>query len=76
MFSAYFERRLMLPDEDFQLLDPTSLWNVWNFLQTHTYTSVLPNPPSSGFMGELSQGRGRRSCGRWGRMWCERWGRS
>ena len=43
----------MLPEEDFQLLDPSSLWHVWDFLQTHTYTSVLPNPPSSGFMGEL-----------------------
>ena len=43
----------MLPEEDFQLLDPGSLWHVWDFLQTHTYTSVLPNPPSSGFMGEL-----------------------
>ncbi|KAF0291102.1 Beta-galactoside alpha-2,6-sialyltransferase 2 [Amphibalanus amphitrite] len=51
VFTAYFERRLMLPDEDFHLLDPSSLWSVWNFLQTHTYTSVLPNPPSSGFMG-------------------------
>ncbi|XP_037089610.1 beta-galactoside alpha-2,6-sialyltransferase 2-like [Pollicipes pollicipes] len=51
VFAAYFQRRLMLPDEDFHLLEPGSLWRVWDFLQTHTHTSVLPNPPSSGFMG-------------------------
>ena len=46
----------MLPKEDCQLLEPGSLWRVWNFLQTHTHTSVLPNPPSSGFMGKAQSG--------------------
>ncbi|XP_069941360.1 beta-galactoside alpha-2,6-sialyltransferase 1 [Cherax quadricarinatus] len=50
-FPVYFRRRLMLPQEDMHLLHPASLWRVWDVLQSHTNTHVLPNPPSSGFLG-------------------------
>ncbi|XP_071516178.1 uncharacterized protein SiaT [Panulirus ornatus] len=51
LFPVYFRRRLMLPQEDLHLLHPASLWQVWDVLQHHTHTHVLPNPPSSGFLG-------------------------
>ncbi|XP_045609247.1 beta-galactoside alpha-2,6-sialyltransferase 1-like isoform X2 [Procambarus clarkii] len=50
-FPVYFRRRLMLPQEDMHLLHPASLWRVWDVIQRHTNTHVLPNPPSSGFLG-------------------------
>ncbi|XP_042216968.1 beta-galactoside alpha-2,6-sialyltransferase 2-like, partial [Homarus americanus] len=49
-FPVYFRRRLMLPQEDLHLLHPASLWRLWEVLQRHTHTHVLPNPPSSGFL--------------------------
>ncbi|KAK7086365.1 Beta-galactoside alpha-2,6-sialyltransferase 2 [Halocaridina rubra] len=51
LFPAYFRRRLMLPQEDFHLLHPGSLWKIWNVLQSNTFSRILQNPPSSGFLG-------------------------
>ncbi|CAL4178203.1 unnamed protein product, partial [Meganyctiphanes norvegica] len=51
VFPVYFRRRLMVPQEDLHLLHPQALWKLWNTLQKHTRTNMLPNPPSSGFLG-------------------------
>ena len=51
-FETYFNKRLMRPDAEVHLLDPRSLWSIWNWLQSlHPNSVLLPNPPSSGFLG-------------------------
>ena len=51
-FETYFAKRLMRPESDLHLLNPFSLWNIWNWLQAkHPDVPLLPNPPSSGFLG-------------------------
>ena len=50
-FETFFSKRLMKPDEELHLLHPRSLWSIWNYLQKHTADYLLPNPPSSGFLG-------------------------
>ena len=51
-FETYFKKRLMRPDAEVHLLDPRSLWSIWNWLQSlHPNSILLPNPPSSGFLG-------------------------
>ena len=41
----------MRPKEELHLLHPASLWSIWNWLQSHNKYPLLPNPPSSGFLG-------------------------
>ena len=50
-FQTYFSKRLMRPEDDVHLLDPQSLWSIWNWLQSQSKWPLLPNPPSSGFLG-------------------------
>ena len=51
-FETYFKTRLMRPDAEVHLLDPSSLWSIWDWLQLlHGNSLLLPNPPSSGFLG-------------------------
>lgn len=50
-FQTYFSKRLMRPEDEVHLLDPTSLWSIWNWLQSESKWPLLPNPPSSGFLG-------------------------
>jgi len=50
-FQTYFSKRLMRPEDEVHLLDPKSLWSVWNWLQSESKWPLLPNPPSSGFLG-------------------------
>ena len=51
-FETYFKKRLMRPDSEVHLLDPRSLWSIWDWLQSIQGKSLLmPNPPSSGFLG-------------------------
>ena len=50
-FETFFSKRLMRPTEELYLLHPQSLWSLWDWLQTHTRYPLLPNPPSSGFLG-------------------------
>lgn len=33
------------------LLNPQSLWSIWNFLQSNSLSRLRNNPPSSGFLG-------------------------
>ncbi len=60
-FETFFSRRLMRPQEELHLLRPDSLWSIWNWLQRHTNHPLLPNPPSSGFLGLLLSLRHCRS---------------
>jgi len=50
-FQTYFSKRLMQPESEVHLLNPKSLWSVWNWLQSESKWDLLPNPPSSGFLG-------------------------
>ena len=51
-FETYFAKRLMRPDSEVHLLNPNSLWSIWDWLQAiHKGVPLLPNPPSSGFLG-------------------------
>lgn len=52
-FETFFSKRLMRPLEELHLLRPDSLWSIWNWLQSHNKYPLLPNPPSSGFLGLL-----------------------
>ena len=52
-FQTYFSKRLMRPEDDVHLLDPQSLWSIWNWLQSQSKWPLLPNPPSSGFLGVI-----------------------
>lgn len=50
-FEQYFSKRLMQPEDSLYLLNPESLWSLWDWLQSLTATPLLPTPPSSGFLG-------------------------
>eukprot|EP00095_Tigriopus_kingsejongensis_P005749 maker-scaffold28_size608977-snap-gene-3.9 protein:Tk05749 transcript:maker-scaffold28_size608977-snap-gene-3.9-mRNA-1 annotation:"beta-galactoside alpha -sialyltransferase st6gal i ii" len=50
-FETFFAKRLMRPNESMYLLRPESLWSIWNWLQSYNRYPLLPNPPSSGFLG-------------------------
>ncbi len=41
----------MRPEDEVHLLKPSSLWSIWNWLQSESKWPLLPNPPSSGFLG-------------------------
>jgi len=60
-FETYFAKRLMQRDTDVHLLDPRVLWDMWRWLQSQFDTPILPNPPSSGFLGVVLA---LRSCAR------------
>jgi len=52
-FEQFFSKRLMAPEDSLFLLQPSSLWAAWNWLQSVTAWPLLPTPPSSGFLGVL-----------------------
>lgn len=43
----------MRPEDDVHLMHPQSLWSIWNWLQSESKWPLLPNPPSSGFLGMI-----------------------
>ncbi|XP_022669785.1 beta-galactoside alpha-2,6-sialyltransferase 2-like isoform X2 [Varroa destructor] len=51
LFSLYFLRRQILPDEELLLVDPRSLWQIWDFINDNSPLPVVKNPPSSGLIG-------------------------
>lgn len=51
LFPMFAEYRKKYPRSRFYLLDPRSLWNLWNFLQEQSPNRLRKNPPSSGFLG-------------------------
>jgi beta-galactoside alpha-2,6-sialyltransferase (sialyltransferase 1) len=52
VFTHYFQRRIMDPAAQVYLLDPSVVWEVWDFLQKNSPSRILRNPPSSGFLGK------------------------
>lgn len=51
VFSSYFLRRQIIPEENFYIIDPRSLWAIWDFLDLNSNLPVIKNPPSSGLLG-------------------------
>lgn len=41
------------PDADVHMIDPNSVWSLWEALQDFTKTPIRKNPPTSGFIGKL-----------------------
>ncbi|XP_023237506.1 beta-galactoside alpha-2,6-sialyltransferase 2-like [Centruroides sculpturatus] len=52
LFTSYWIRRKMYPDESFYILNPEVQWIAWDYIQKNTPGHVEPNPPSSGFLGK------------------------
>lgn len=52
LFPNYMEYRRSDPRSRFFLLNPHSLWRLWEFLQGNSPSRLRKNPPSSGFIGE------------------------
>jgi beta-galactoside alpha-2,6-sialyltransferase (sialyltransferase 1) len=48
------------PKANFHLVDPISIWRLWEQLQDFTGTPIIKNPPSSGFIGKYIDDR----------LWC------
>ncbi|KAK6624022.1 hypothetical protein RUM44_010880 [Polyplax serrata] len=44
------QKKLNMKKDSF-LLDPRSIWRVWDFIQSLTSLRIRKNPPSSGFLG-------------------------
>lgn len=53
VFTPYFERRRLYPEQAFYLLDPRSQWTLWNYIQSLIPVRIRKNPPSSGFLGKM-----------------------
>lgn len=51
LFTNYQKFMEKNPGADFHLIDPRSLWSLWQVLQDYTNASIPRNPPSSGFVG-------------------------
>ncbi|XP_014271557.1 beta-galactoside alpha-2,6-sialyltransferase 1 isoform X1 [Halyomorpha halys] len=51
VFTPYVKHRELRPDTNIHLVNPKSLWTLWDFIQSHTPVRIRRNPPSSGFLG-------------------------
>lgn len=51
IFTNYKVYRQNHPNSKAYLIDPHSIWRLWQGLQTFTQKSIRKNPPSSGFIG-------------------------
>ncbi|PSN48130.1 hypothetical protein C0J52_05814 [Blattella germanica] len=51
VFTPYFQRRKLHPDQKFYLVDPRSQWTLWDYIQSLIPVRIRKNPPSSGFLG-------------------------
>lgn len=52
LFPNYMEYRKKDLKSRFFLLNPKSIWDVWDFLQSNSPSRLRRNPPSSGFLGQ------------------------
>ncbi|CAG9835211.1 unnamed protein product [Diabrotica balteata] len=51
LFTNYMAFRKTDPKSRTFLLNPSSVWDVWDFLQNNSPSMLRRNPPSSGFLG-------------------------
>lgn len=51
MFSNFKQFMAEQPDANAHIIDPRSLWKLWETLQSHFSQHIRQNPPSSGFVG-------------------------
>ncbi|KAI4464393.1 beta-galactoside alpha-26-sialyltransferase [Holotrichia oblita] len=52
LFPNYMEYRKRFPYANVYIINPQTIWNVWNFLQRNSPNRLRRNPPSSGFLGK------------------------
>lgn len=52
LFPKYVEFRKKFPKSKVFILNPLTIWRVWDFLQKNAPDRLRRNPPSSGFLGE------------------------
>lgn len=51
LFPNYMEFRKRNIKSRFFLMNPKSLWSIWDFIQKNSPSRLRRNPPSSGFLG-------------------------
>jgi hypothetical protein len=51
IFKNYQEFMTKYPTANFHLVDPISIWRLWEKLQEYSAIKIVQNPPSSGFIG-------------------------
>lgn len=51
LFPEYKRFMRRNPNADFHILNPRSLWEIWDFIQSNSPYRLRRNPPSSGFLG-------------------------
>ncbi|KAK3912515.1 Beta-galactoside alpha-2,6-sialyltransferase 2 [Frankliniella fusca] len=51
IFTSYFKHRMLKPETNAHILNPSSLWDLWDYIQAHMPLRIRRNPPSSGFLG-------------------------
>lgn len=52
LFPEYKRYMRRNPNSDFHILNPRSLWEIWDFIQSNSPYRLRRNPPSSGFLGK------------------------
>lgn len=55
LFANYVAFKKKFPKSKVYLLNPRSLWELWDFLQSNSPGRMRRNPPSSGFLGNNYQ---------------------
>nr|XP_022914456.1 beta-galactoside alpha-2,6-sialyltransferase 1 [Onthophagus taurus] len=51
LFPNYIGYKRMFPESEIYIMNPQSIWKVWDFLQSNSPNRLRRNPPSSGFLG-------------------------
>lgn len=52
-FEPYRKYRIANPKQPFYIMNPQTLWQMWNIIQENSPELIHPNPPSSGSIGIL-----------------------
>lgn len=54
LFTNYMLFKKQFPKSRLYLLNPQSLWDLWDYLQSNSPGRLRRNPPSSGFLGKYT----------------------